>query len=75
MSTGENAGIHKALEEMMGLGQAVFCLKIWPAGGFSFQIGQKVLFVFLLVTFRIKNNNLTDSKLLSSNRVANKQTT
>jgi len=54
ISTGENAGIHKALEEMMGLGQAVFCLKISPAGGFSFQIGKKVLFVFVLEKFRIK---------------------
>jgi hypothetical protein len=37
----------------VGLGQAVFCLKISLAGGFSFQIGKKVLFVFLLVKFRI----------------------
>jgi hypothetical protein len=42
---------------MMGLGQAVFCLKISPAGGFSFQIGKKVLFVFLLENFRILKKN------------------
>jgi hypothetical protein len=36
-----------------GSGAGSFCLKISPAGGFSFQIGKKVLFVFLLVKFRI----------------------
>jgi hypothetical protein len=41
------------------------CLKISPAGGFSFQIGKNVLFVFLLVNFRIKIFFLTDSKLLN----------
>ncbi len=49
----------------MNLGQAVLCLKISPAGGFSFQIGKNVLFVFLLVNFRIKIFFLTDSKLLN----------
>jgi hypothetical protein len=29
----------------MGLGQAVFCLKISPAGGLSFQIGKKKCFL------------------------------